>query len=145
MQVTGKNLISVAIALVLALAISSLTLRKSYEGCKSYTQALNGGTKELGGKRYKIELCGAPRSFGDGDEIRLQVTGPAGNVLAERYFTVRTINDAAPRELEYGDDNIFYYDQSKASPLRFIAMPPSTMDGWTAQLPLLQRLIASLS
>ncbi|KUY77359.1 hypothetical protein WK78_14335 [Burkholderia cepacia] len=66
-------------------------------------------------------------------------------MLAERYFAVRTINDAAPRELEYGDDNIFYYDQSKSSPLRFVAMPPSRMDGWTARIPLLQRLIASFS
>ncbi len=143
MQVTRKNLI--VIALVLALAILSLTLPKSYEGCESYTRALNGGTKEFGGEKYKIELCGARRSFGDGDEIRLQVIGPAGDVLAERYFAVRTINDAAPRELEYGDDNIFYYDQSKSSPLRFVAMPPSRMDGWTARIPLLQRLIASFS
>lgn len=143
MQVTRKNVI--AIALVLVLAIPSLALWKPYEGCDSYTQALNGGTKEFGGEKYKIEMCGAPRSFGDGDEIRLQVKGPAGDVLAERYFAVRTINDAAPRELEYGDDNIFYYDQSKSSPLRFIAMPPSRMDWVTARIPLLQRLIALFS
>ncbi|RQS28904.1 hypothetical protein DIE03_17640 [Burkholderia sp. Bp8992] len=143
MQVTRKN--SIVIALVLALAIPFLTLRKSYEGCESFTQALNGGTKEFGGEKYKIGLCGARRSFGDGDEIRIQVIGPAGDVLAERYFAVRTINDAAPRELEYGDDNIFYYDQSKSSRLRFIAMPPSRMDGWTARVPLLQRLIALFS
>ncbi|WP_157768019.1 hypothetical protein [Burkholderia ambifaria] len=143
MQVTRKHV--TAIALVLVLAIPSLALRKSYEGCDSYTQALNGGMKEFGGEKYKIELCGAPRSFGDGDEIRLQVMGPAGDVLAERYFAVRTINDAAPRELEYGDDNIFYYDQSKSSPLRFIAMPPSRMDWLTARIPLLQRLIAFFS
>ncbi|WP_423383615.1 hypothetical protein [Burkholderia sp. LMG 32019] len=143
MQVTRKHVI--AIALVLVLAIPSLALRKSYEGCESYTQALNGGTKEFGGEKYKIEMCGAPRSFGDGDEIRLQVMGPAGDVLAERYFAVRTINDATPRELEYGDDNIFYFDQSKSSPLRFISMPPSRMDWWTARIPLLQRLIAFLS
>ncbi|WP_157381819.1 hypothetical protein [Burkholderia ubonensis] len=143
MQVTRKNVI--AIALVLALAIPSLALRKPYEDCESYTQALKGGTKEFGGEKYKIELCGARRSFGDGDEIRLQVMGPAGDVLAERYFAVRTINDAAPRELQYGDDNIFYYDQSKSSPLRFIAMPPSRMDWWTAHIPLLQRLLAFFS
>lgn len=143
MQVTRKNVI--AIALVLVLAIPSLALWKPYEGCESYTQALNGGTKEFGGEKYKIEMCGAPRSFGDGDEIRLQVKGPAGDVLAERYFAVRTIDDAAPRELEYGDDNIFYYDQSKSSPLRFIAMPPSRMDWVTARIPLLQRLIALFS
>ncbi|WP_144025289.1 hypothetical protein [Burkholderia sp. HI2500] len=143
MQVTRKHVI--AIALLLVLAIPSLALRKSYEGCESYTQALNGGTKEFAGEKYKIEMCGAPRSFGDGDEIRLQVKGPAGDVLAERYFAVRTINDAAPRELEYGDDNIFYYDQSKSSPLRFISMPPSRMDWWTARIPLLQRLLAFFS
>ncbi|OXI64498.1 hypothetical protein CFB81_31390 [Burkholderia sp. AU28863] len=141
MQATRKNLI--ALALILALAIPSIAFRKSYGGCENYTQALNGGTKEFGGEKYKIELCGARRSFGDGDEIRLRVIDPAGDVLAERYFAVRTINDAAPRELEYGDDTIFYYDQSKSSPLRFIAMPPSRMDGWTARIPLLQRLIAS--
>lgn len=141
MQATRKNLI--ALALILALAVPSIAFRKSYGGCENYTQALNGGTKEFGGEKYKIELCGARRSFGDGDEIRLRVIGPAGDVLAERYFAVRTINDAAPRELEYGDDTIFYYDQSKSSPLRFIAMPPSRMDGWTARIPLLQRLIAS--
>lgn len=140
MQITRKNLI--VIALFLALAIPSITLLKSYTGCENYTHALNGGTKEFGGEKYKIELCGARRSFGDGDEIRLQVIGPAGNVLAERYFAVRMVNDATPRELEYGDDNIFYYDQSKSSPLRFIAMPPSRMDRWTARIPLLQRLIA---
>ncbi|RQX83149.1 hypothetical protein DF034_08830 [Burkholderia anthina] len=66
-------------------------------------------------------------------------------MLAERYFAVRTINDAVPRELEYGDDTIFYYDQSKSSPLRFIAMPPSRMDRLTAQMPLLQRLISVFS
>ncbi|KWD85128.1 hypothetical protein [Burkholderia ubonensis] len=143
MQATRKHVI--AIALVAVLAIPSLVLRKSYEGCESYTQTLNGGTREFGGAKYKIELCGARRSFGDGDEIRLQVMGPAGDVLAERYFAVRTINDAAPRELEYGDDNIFYYDQSKSSPLRFIAMPPSGMDWWTARVPLLQRLLAFFS
>lgn len=143
MQVTRKNVI--AVALVLVLAIPSLALWKSYEGCERYTQALNGGTKEFGGEKYKFEMCGAPRSFGDGDEIRLQVKGPSGDVLAERYFAVRTINDAAPREIEYGDDNIFYYDQSKSSPLRFIAMPPSRMDWVTARIPLLQRLIALFS
>ena len=143
MQVTRKNLI--AIAVVLALAIPSLMFRKSYGGCENHTQALNGGTKEFGREKYKIELCGAPRSFGDGDEIRLQVIGPAGDVLAERYFAVRTINDATPRKLEYGDDTIFYYDQSKSSPLRFIPKPPSRLAGWTARIPLLQRLIALFS
>ncbi|MDF3084134.1 hypothetical protein [Burkholderia sola] len=143
MQVTRKNLI--AFALVLALAIPSLMLRKSYGDCENYTQTLNGGTKEFGGEKYRIELCGARRSFGDGDEIRLRVIGPAGEVRAERYFAVRTINDAAPRELEYGDETIFYYDQSKSSPLRFIAMPPSNIDGWTARIPLLQRLVTLFS
>ncbi|MEK7961107.1 hypothetical protein AAB993_34025, partial [Burkholderia contaminans] len=93
----------------------------------------------------KIELCRVPRSFADGDEIRLRVMGPAGDVLAERYFAVRTLNDAAPTELRYSDDNIFYYDQSKSSPLRFIAMPPSRTDWWTARIPLLQRLLAFFS
>ncbi|MDF3114600.1 hypothetical protein KPA94_14225 [Burkholderia semiarida] len=143
MQVTRKNLI--AISAVLVLAIPSLMLRESYGGCENYTQAFNGGTKEFSGEQYKIELCGAPRSLGDGDEIRLRVIGSAGNVLAERYFAVRTINDAVPRELEYGDDTIFYYDQSKSSPLRFIAMPPSRMDRLTAQMPFLQRLISVFS
>lgn len=75
MQVTRKHVI--AIALILVLAIPSLALRKSYEGCESYTQALNGGTKEFDGEKYKIEMWGASL-FGDGDEIRLQVMGPAG-------------------------------------------------------------------
>ncbi|MBJ9920532.1 MAG: hypothetical protein IOC33_17625 [Burkholderia sp.] len=143
MQVARKNVI--AIALFLVLIISVFALRTPYEGCANYTQALNGGTREFGGEKYKIELCGTRRFLGDGDEIRLQVMGPAGDVLAERYFAVRTINDAAPRDLEYGDDNIFYYDQSKSSPLRFIAMPPSRMDWLTARVPLLQRLIAFFS
>ena len=143
MQVTRKHVI--AIALVLVLAIPALALRKPYEDCESYTQDLNGGTKEFGGKKYKIELCRVPRSFADGDEIRLRVMGPAGDVLAERYFAVRTLNDAEPTELRYSDDNIFYYDQSKSSPLRFIAMPPSRTDWWTARIPLLQRLLAFFS
>lgn len=143
MQIARKNVI--AITFVLVAIISTLTLRSSYEGCASYTQDLNGGMRELGGEKYKIELCGARRFLGDGDEIRLQVLGPAGDVLVERFFAVRTINDAAPRELEYGDDTIFYYDQSKSSPLRFIAMPPSRMDWLTARIPLLQRLIAVFS
>ncbi|RQV02803.1 hypothetical protein DF039_35710 [Burkholderia cenocepacia] len=129
----------------MVLAIPSLAWWKSYEGCAGYTQALNGGTKKFGSEKYKIELCGARGTLGNGDEIRLQVMGPAGDVLAERYFAVRTINDAAPRELEYGYDCIFYYDQSKSSPLRFLAMPPSRMDWWTARIPLLQRLIALFS
>lgn len=143
MQVAIKNVI--AIALVLMATISTLALRSPYEGCASYTQALNGGMRAFGGEKYKVELCGTRRFLGDGDEIRFRVLGPAGDVLAERFFAVRTMNDAAPRELEYGDDNIFYYDQSKSSPLRFIAMPPSRMDWLTASIPLLQRLIAVFS
>ncbi|WP_269501838.1 hypothetical protein [Burkholderia sp. IMCC1007] len=143
MQVARKNVIAIAVLLVAI--ISTLALRSSYEGCERYTQILNGGMREFRGKKYQIELCGARRFLGDGDEIRLQVLGAAGDVLAERFFAVRTINDAAPMELEYGDDNIFYYDQSKSSPLRFIAMPPSRIDWLTARIPLLQRLIAIFS
>jgi len=131
---TGKNVKSLLTKLILILAIAygliylaTLLNQSNYVDCERYTNELNGGTHAFKKGKYTVKLCGADKILGRNTKIRLQVFDEKGTLQALRYFVIR-FSDAAPTRLEYGDENIFYYDYSLGEPLSSISIPPSTAD-----------------
>jgi hypothetical protein len=111
----------------------------SYEDCDKYTKLLNGGLREFQGKKYFIQLCGADTvdsSLIDSDEIRMQVLDENGEVLALRYFTIRSTSFAEPKELDYERDTIFYIGHPKDQGPSALHLPPTKIDWIQARLPL---------
>lgn len=127
--------LSVLVFIYACICLASFLYQTNYGECDYYTKELKGGVKEFNGKKYAVKLCGTDTIFGNGHEVRLQVLDERGELLARRYFTFYW-NDAAEKELEYSDDYIFYYDNSKTEPLSTISMPPTAADWITARLPL---------
>jgi hypothetical protein len=134
MQTARKNvkalllkLIAVSAIVYICFFLASFFNQSSYTDCERYTKELNGGVKEFKGNKYTVKLCGKGKTSGSGNEVRLQIFGDKGELLALRYFTVHW-NDATPRALQYSDEEIFYYDYSQSKSLSTISMPPSKID-----------------
>lgn len=118
--------------LVLAL-ICVYAFSMEYGNCDEYTEKLKGGVHEFKGKKYTIKLCGA-NTLNSSEKIRMQVLNEVGEVLALRYFTIRT-NFVGPRELEYAPNFIIYHDYSQDEVLSILDMPPTRMDWLRAKVP----------
>lgn len=111
----------------------------------NYNDKLNGGMKEIAGKKYVVNICGAgindSHFFGDGlDRVQLTVTDEQGSVLAKRYYKIIWGETLGHKPLVIDKNNIYYFDDanSYAEP-GTIAMPPTIHDWIGARIPLLNR------
>ncbi len=109
----------------------------------NYTEKLNGGVKEIGGKKYHISICGTGVSdshfFGEGlDRVQLTVTDEQGSVLARRYYKILLDDTLGHRPLEINQNSINYFDDSDSySEQGTISMPPTIRDWIGARVPIL--------
>lgn len=103
-----------------------------------YTKKLNGGIREIQGKKYNIRMCGnGGDSTSNGDEVRLEIFDEKGVLLAKRYFVVDW-GSAFHEPLEYHQDHVIYFDYTNDRGYeQKINMPPTIVDWVRARLPLL--------
>ena len=109
----------------------------------NYTEKLNGGLKEIGGRKYNISICGTGVSnshfFGEGfDRVQLVVTDEQGSVLARRYYKVLLGDTLGHRPLQINQDSINYFDDSNSyAEQGTISIPPTVHDWIGARIPIL--------
>lgn len=109
-----------------------------YSDCERHTRLLNGGIKTYEKQKFNIVLCGTGADKNRmNDWVRLQVWSERGKLLAQRSFRVDWDTNF-PRELEYGQDYLTYFDASQENDFEHrIDMPPTWWDWIRARLPLL--------
>ncbi len=109
----------------------------------NYTERLNGGLKEIGGRKYNISICGTGVSnshfFGDGfDRVQLVVADEQGSVLARRYYKVLLGDTLGHRPLQMNKNSINYFDDSNSyAEQGTISIPPTIHDWIGARIPIL--------
>ena len=109
----------------------------------NYTNRLNGGVKEIGGKKYAISICGTGVSnshfFGEGfDRVQLIVTDEQGSVLARRYYKILLGDTLGHRPLQINQNSISYFDDSNSyAEQGTISIPPTIHDWIGARIPIL--------
>ena len=145
MQTTRKYVRRTVIAVLLssvfvysAMLVFVYFFPPRYSNCQRYADDLNGGLKEIGGRKYNIKMCGTGGDDNSNqDEIELEISNEQGEILAKRHFTVhRMANFYEP--LEYRNDHIIYYDFSTHNNFKKrINMPPTAIDWILARLPFL--------
>jgi hypothetical protein len=102
--------------------------------CNRYTEKLNGGVKEFGGRKYTISMCGDGPIGLEGHDILLKVFSENGHLLAMRNFIA--VFDSSPvTELKYEPNRITYYDAYDNGVEQQISMPPTALDWIIARLP----------
>jgi hypothetical protein len=105
--------------------------------CDKYTQYLNGGVHSVSGISYQITMCGRRGIFnGDnGDQVRMQIHSMQGELLAERWFKVDWDTNF-PREIEYKEDRMIYYNPyDLGDSEKTLNIPPTWLDWLRARLP----------
>lgn len=109
----------------------------------NYNDKLNGGIKEIGGRKFVIDICGTGANdshfFGDGlDRVQLIVADEQGSILARRNYKIMWGDSLGHKPLLINMDSIYYFDDtnSYAEP-GTIAMPPTVHDWIGARIPLL--------
>ena len=109
----------------------------------NYTEKLNGGVKEIGGKKYAISICGTGVSnshfLGEGfDRVQLIVTDEQGSVLARRYYKILLGDTLGHRPLQINQNSISYFDDSNSyAEQGTISIPPTIHDWIGARIPIL--------
>ncbi|MDB5800724.1 MAG: hypothetical protein JWL63_1663 [Rhodocyclales bacterium] len=108
-----------------------------YHRCEFYDDpgTLDGGTKEINGKKYRIKMCGTGgNDNGTDDEIELKVLSLDGELLVKRHFEVDWASASAFHQpLQYNKNGITYIDQHQEE--RQIKIPPGKIDWIRARLP----------
>ncbi len=109
----------------------------------NYTERLNGGLKEIGGKKYNISICGTgvrnSRFFGEGlDRVQLTVRDGHGSVLARRYYKILLGDTLGHKPLQINQNSIHYFDDSDSyAEQGTISIPPTIHDWIGARIPIL--------
>jgi len=107
----------------------------------NYNDKLNGGVKEINGKKYTIKICGSGVNdnhfFGDSmDEVRLEILNEQGELLAKRYYKVFWGGQPGHEPIEVRQDSIIYQDDADTfGKPRTITMPPTFLDWIRARFP----------
>ncbi|WP_321783530.1 hypothetical protein [Burkholderia pyrrocinia] len=128
-------ILSLPIVVYTCACLFNLLLPVQYGRCGFYTQKLNGGVRSINGQTYNINMCGiGGYNMRSGDDVRLQVFGESGHLLAQRHFTVNW-NDTYPNALKYGPDHMTYYDNNGDGKESKISFPPTTVDWIRARMP----------
>ncbi|HFT8010366.1 TPA: hypothetical protein ACU9T0_006026 [Burkholderia cenocepacia] len=139
-----KIILGAAIGIFLLLAGTGALLvseSRNYVDCQryNYNDKLNGGVKEIGGRKYTINICGSgvnsSHFFGDSmDVVQLTISDERGVILAKRHYKVFWEGQPGHEPLTIGQDRITYQDDEKQADYT-IAMPPTTIDWIRARLP----------
>lgn len=98
----------------------------------NYNEKLNGGVKNIGGKKYTINICGSgvdnSHFFGDGmDTVQLTIIDEQGEILAKRRYKVFWEGQPGHEPIVIGKDSITYQDDQKQKDYT-VAVPPKLMD-----------------
>ncbi|MEB2558740.1 hypothetical protein [Burkholderia cenocepacia] len=114
---------------------------RDYVDCQryNYNDKLNGGEKEIDGRKYTINICGSGVNdnhfFGDSmDVVQITVLDAGGEVLAKRRYKVFWGGQPGHEPLAIGTNGITYQDDEKQADYT-IAVPPTTIDWIRARLP----------
>lgn len=135
----SKWLVVVLLLIYAAIFVLDKKFPDKFYDCEYDTNALHGGIKIYGEKRYSLVVCGVggDENFMN-DKIRLQVFSEKGELLAQRKFHIDWMMTNFPKELKYGPDYVIYYDNSQQSNFEHrISMPPTWWDWARARLPLM--------
>ncbi|MBA9897903.1 hypothetical protein D7207_11895 [Burkholderia cepacia] len=106
----------------------------------NYNEKLNGGIKELDGKKYLVNICGSGiddrRFMGDGmDNVRITVSDEHGEILAKRNYKVFWDGVPGHEPLVFEKDRIIYQDDKEQAD-HSISIPPTKLDWIRARLPI---------
>lgn len=136
-----KKMIPAAIMWLLVAYAASAFLSTIYDrtSCEhhNYTERLNGGVKEINGKKYNIRMCGdGGDSNQNDDRVQLEIFNDNGELLAKRHFTVHWDGGFhEPIKIQQG--HIIYFDASEENDYKkTLSVPPTSIDWIRARLPL---------
>ncbi|MEX3556726.1 MAG: hypothetical protein VB131_09545 [Burkholderia gladioli] len=109
----------------------------------NYNARLNGGTKQVEGTTYIVNLCGSGGGRSNGffadqnEQVKIVVSDAHGSTLATRLFFVFWDGRPGAEPIEIRDGKLIYFDASYASDsTRSISMPPTTIDWIAARIPI---------
>ncbi|MGU7843798.1 hypothetical protein ACV22V_30575 [Burkholderia sp. AW33-5] len=109
----------------------------------NYNAKLNGGTKQVDGTTYIVNICGSGGSHGNGlfanqnEQVKIVVADAHGSILATRLFFVFWGGRPGYEPIEIRDGKLIYFDASDTyDGMRSISMPPSTVDWIAARMPI---------
>ncbi|WP_244135760.1 hypothetical protein [Burkholderia seminalis] len=108
----------------------------------NYNAKLNGGTKQVDGTTYIVNICGSGGGRANGffanqnEQVKIVVANAHGSTLATRLFFVFWGGWPGAEPIEIRDGKLIYFDAAdQYDSTRSISLPPTAIDWVTARIP----------
>ncbi|MCW3696785.1 hypothetical protein [Burkholderia cenocepacia] len=108
----------------------------------NYNAKLNGGTKQVDGTTYIVNICGSGGGRANGffagqnEQVKIVVADARGSALATRLFFVFWGGRPGAEPIEIRDGKLIYFDAAdQYDGTRSISLPPTVIDWVTARIP----------